>query len=169
MAITILNWIIWKLAPNSLCVCLHKEEIAVHSVEKNHLDKRRQNMSPEMSWVMSLALRKPRADSSILVSLQTPSQFFCFILDTPGLPILHTCVWATESLPASSTACLGSADNSRILWSQYWILTKDIDHCWLSRVNPITYTFQLVPKEIYNIPNKHGSFQDSVIPLKVPL
>lgn len=96
-------------------------------------------MSPEMSWVISLALRKPRADCSILVSLQTPSHFSCFILDISGLPILHTCVQATEKFPSNSTACLGSADNSRNLWSQYWILTKDIDYCCLSKVNIYIY------------------------------
>lgn len=66
MAITILNWIIWKQAPNSLYMFLHKEGFASYSVEKNHSNKRRQNMSPEMSWVISLALRKPWADSTIL-------------------------------------------------------------------------------------------------------
>lgn len=66
MVITILNWITWKQAPNSLCVCPYKEGFAFRSVEKNQLAKRRQNTSPEMPWVISLALRKPRADSTIL-------------------------------------------------------------------------------------------------------
>lgn len=91
MAVTILNWIIWKQAPSSLCVCLHKEGFAFHSVEKNHLDKMRQNMSPEMSWVISLALRKPRADSRILGPLYTPSHFPCTIIfDISGPPIFYT-------------------------------------------------------------------------------